>query len=92
MKGGDTMENKITKFEGMYDVDMNRDLYLLVEASITEDQYNTIKTYVGVTFPDGQILKKGESYIIRGDRDINEVKADVGERVVAAGGENPFGA
>jgi hypothetical protein len=40
--------NVIHNFAGMYDVDMNVELYLTTEKEITEAKYNMIKEHLGV--------------------------------------------
>ena len=66
--------NVVHKFPDILDDNMNRDLYLLTEAEITDSEYNTIKTNYGVTGPDFQIVKKGTKYFLKGDMDIETVK------------------
>jgi hypothetical protein len=67
-------ENKVTKFPGVLDPDMNTELYLVVEEEITEAQFNTIKEGYGVTGPDFQIVEKGGNYFLKGDMEIEGVK------------------
>lgn len=83
-------ENKITKFPGVYDPDMNTPLYLLAKEEITEAQYNAIKAGYGVTGPDFQITKEGAKYFLRGDNDIKVIEATVNSLIVDKGGEAVF--
>lgn len=83
-------ENRITEFGGVYDADMNTELYLLAEEEITEEQYNAIKAGYGVTGPDFQIVKKGAKYFIKGDNDIEVIKDTVNSLIVDKGGEAVF--
>ena len=77
--------NVVHKFPDILDADMNRDLYLLTEAEITESEYNTIKTNYGVTGPDFQIVKKGTKYFLKGDMDIETVKECVNIALASKG-------
>lgn len=83
-------ENVIHEFPGVYDEDMNTDLYLLVEEEITEAQYNAIKETYGVTGPDFQIVKRGAKFFIKGDQDIDKIKETVNGLVVDKGGDVVF--
>ena len=82
--------NVIHRFPGIYDEDMNRDLYLLTEAEITESEYNTIKNTYGVIGPDFQIVKKGAKYFLKGDMDIEVVKECVNVALESKGAEALF--
>ena len=83
-------ENVVHVFPGVYDKDMNTELYLETEAEITEAQYNAIKEGYGVTGPDFQILKKGSKYFLKGDMDIDLVKVIVDSYLVENGSEPVF--
>lgn len=82
--------NVVHKFPDILDTDMNRDLYLLTEAEITEQQYNTIKNNYGVTGPDFQIVKRGAKYFLKGDMDIETVKECVNIALASKGVEALF--
>ena len=82
------MENVIHEFPGVYDEDMNTELYLLTEDEITEEQYTAIKTGYGVTGPDFQIVKRGSKYFLKGDMDIALVKVIV-DACLVDNGEDP---
>ena len=77
--------NVVHKFLDILDDNMNRDLYLLTEAEITDSEYNTIKTNYGVTGPDFQIVKKGTKYFLKGDMDIETVKECVNIALASKG-------
>ena len=77
--------NVVHKFPDILDTDMNRDLYLLTKAEITEQQYNTIKSNYGVTGPDFQIVKRGAKYFLKGDMDIETVKKCVNTALATKG-------
>lgn len=77
--------NVVHKFPDILDTDMNRDLYLLTKAEITEQQYNTIKSNYGVTGPDFQIVKRGAKYFLKGDMDIEAVKECVNTALASKG-------
>lgn len=91
MRGGETMNNVIHEFPGMYDEDMNKELYLLAEDEITEKQYNAIKEGYGVTGPDFQIVEKGGKFYLKGDMDIDAIKDIVDSYLVENGAEAVFG-
>lgn len=55
-------ENRITRYPDILDDDMNRELYLIPGQEITEDEYEVIKEYLGVTGPGRQIIEKNGSY------------------------------
>lgn len=78
-------ENKVTKFPGVLDADMNTELYLVVEEEITEDEFNTIKEGYGVTGPDFQIVEKGGKFFLKGDMEIEAVKAAVNVALASKG-------
>ena len=82
--------NVVHKFPDILDTDMNRDLYLLTKAEITEQQYNTIKSNYGVTGPDFQIVKRGAKYFLKGDMDIETVKKCVNTALASKGVEAVF--
>jgi len=82
--------NVVHKFPDILDTDMNRDLYLLTKAEITEQQYNTIKSNYGVTGPDFQIVKRGAKYFLKGDMDIETVKKCVNTVLATKGVEALF--
>ena len=82
--------NVVHKFPDILDTDMNRDLYLLTKAEITEQQYNTIKSKYGVTGPDFQIVKRGAKYFLKGDMDIEVVKKCVNTALATKGVEALF--
>ena len=82
--------NVVHKFPDILDTDMNRDLYLLTKAEITEQQYNTIKSNYGVTGPDFQIVKRGAKYFLKGDMDIETVKKCVNTALASKGVEALF--
>lgn len=82
--------NVVHKFPDILDADMNRDLYLLLEVEITEQQYNTIKNTYGVTGPDFQIIKRGSKYFLKGDMDENFVKECVNVALESKGAEALF--
>lgn len=84
--------NVVHKFPDILDTDMNRDLYLLTKAEITEQQYNTIKSNYGVTGPDFQIVKRGAKYFLKGDMDIETVKKCVNTALASKGVEAVFAA
>lgn len=81
-------ENKVTKFPGVLDADMNTELYLVFEEEITEEQFNAIKEGYGVTGPDFQIVEKNDSFFLKGDQDIKEVEKIV-NALLADKGEDP---
>jgi hypothetical protein len=83
-------ENKVTKFPGVLDTDMNTELYLVVEEEITEDQFNTIKEGYGVTGPDFQIVEKGGKFFLKGDMEIEAVKDAVNVALESKGLEPVF--
>lgn len=83
-------EHKVTKFEGVYDPDMNTELYLLAEEEITEAQYEAIKAAYGVIGPDFQIIIKDAKYYLKGDDDIEVIKATVNSLIIDKGGEAVF--
>ena len=83
-------ENKVTKFPGVLDPDMNTELYLVVEEEITKDQFNTIKEGYGVTGPDFQIVEKGGKYFLKGDMEIEGVKDAVNVALESKGLEPVF--
>lgn len=83
-------EHKVTKFEGVYDPDMNNELYLLAEEEITEEQYEAIKAAYGVIGPDFQIIIKDGGYYLKGDNDIAVIKDTVNSLVIEKGGEAVF--
>lgn len=72
--------NVIHKYEGQYDPDMNRELYLLTEVEIQKTEYDRIKEY-GVTGPDFQIVTRGSKYFLKGDMDVESLKKVVNELV-----------
>lgn len=78
-------ENKVTKFPGVLDADMNTELYLVVEEEITEDEFNTIKEGYGVTGPDFQIVEKGGKFFLKGDMEIEAVKVAVNVALASKG-------
>lgn len=82
--------NVVHKFPDILDTDMNRNLYLLTKAEITEQQYNTIKSNYGVTGPDFQIVKIGAKYFLKGDMDIETVKKCVNTALASKGVEAVF--
>ena len=62
------MNNVIHDFPGMYDEDMNTELYLLPEVEITEPQYNMIKKFLGVTGPGRQVVVRDNGkFILKSD-------------------------
>lgn len=81
-------ENKVTKFPGVLDPDMNTELYLVVEEEITEEQFTAIKEGYGVTGPDFQIVEKGGKYFLKGDMEIEAVK-DAVNVALESKGEDP---
>lgn len=83
-------ENKVTKFPGVYDENMNTPLYLLAEEEITEEQYNAIKTGYGVTGPDFQIVEVDGTYYLKGDNDIKVIEDTVNSLIIEKGGEAVF--
>lgn len=85
------LNHKVTKFPGMYDKDMNTDLYLLFEKTISKAQYDCIKENLNVVFPDGQILDKGDgTYIMRADQeDVGAVEESVKATLAERGVEYP---
>lgn len=85
------MNNVIHEFPGMYDDDMNKELYLLAKDEITEAQYNAIKEGYGVTGPDFQIVKKGGKFYLKGDMDIAAIKEIVDSYLVENGARAVFG-
>lgn len=84
------MANVIHEFPGVYDEDMNTELYLLFEEEITEEQYNAIKSGYGVTGPDFQIVEKNGGYYLKGDMDIDVIKEIVNSYLVDNGAEPVF--
>lgn len=72
--------NVIHKYEGQYDPDMNKELYLLTEVEIQKTEYDRIKEY-GVTGPDFQIITRGSKYFLKGDMDVESLKKVVNELV-----------
>lgn len=83
-------ENKVTKFPGVLDPDLNTELYLVVEEEITKAQFNTIKEGYGVTGPDFQIVEKGGKYFLKGDMAIEGVKKAVNVAMESKGLEPVF--
>ena len=68
------MMNVIHKFPGVLDADMNKELYLLHEAEITETEFNAVKEGYGVIGPDYQIIKRNGKFFLRGDMEIEAIK------------------
>ena len=83
-------ENKVTRFPGVLDADVNTELYLVFEEEITEEQYNAIKEGYGVTGPDFQIVEKNDGFFLKGDQDIKEVEKIVNALLVDKGAEAVF--
>ena len=83
-------ENKVTRFPGVLDPDMNTELYLVEEEEITEEQYNAIKEGYGVTGPDFQVVEKNDSFFLKGDMDIKEVEKAVNIAMESKGLEPVF--
>ena len=81
--------HKVTKFVGPYDKDFNDDLYLVENKEISKEQYEAVKEYLGPVFPDGQVLKDGDDYILRADQDADDVEVMVAAAVADKGGEYP---
>ena len=76
--------NVIHNFPGMYDVDMNVELYLPTEKEITKAKYDMIKKYLGVLGPGTQVLiKENGKYYLKADEDAtvaeNKIKALLNE-------------
>lgn len=85
------MENKITKFAGMYDKDMNEEMYLLPEAEITEAQYNAIKDNLGVYGPGRQVVIRHDGkFILKSDESSEAAKARIDMILVELGNEKIF--
>lgn len=85
------MENKITKFAGMYDKDMNEEMYLLPEVEITEEQYNAIKDNLGVYGPGRQVVIRHDGkFILKSDESSEDAKARIDMILVELGNEKIF--
>lgn len=82
--------NVIHKFPGVLDADMNRELYLLFEAEITEAEYNAVKEGYGVIGPDYQIVKRNGKFYLRGDMEIEAIKEIVNGLLADHGKEAAF--
>ena len=82
--------NVIHKFPGVLDADMNRELYLLCEAEITEAEYNAVKEGYGVMGPDYQIIKRNGKFYLRGDMEIAAIKEIVNDLLADHGKEAAF--
>ena len=78
-------KNKVTKFPGVLDPDMNTELYLVIGKEITKTQYDTIKSGYGVTGPDFHIIKKGSKYFLKGDMNIEDVENAVNTAMKSKG-------
>lgn len=83
-------ENKVTRFPGVLDPDMNTELYLVEEEEITEEQFTAIKEGYGVTGPDFQVVEKNDSFFLKGDMDIKEVEKAVNIAMESKGLEPVF--
>lgn len=83
-------ENRVTRFPGVLDPDMNTELYLIAEEEITKDEFDTIKEGYGVTGPDFQIVEKGGKYFLKGDMAIEAVEEAVNVALASKGVEPVF--
>lgn len=78
------MENVIHTFGGMYDADMNVELYLLAEKEITKAQYECVKENLGVYGPGRQVILRGDGkYYLKADEEASvaeeRIKAELKE-------------
>lgn len=81
--------NKITRFPGMYDLDMDKELYLVFKTEISEEKFNAISGNLGYVFPDGQVIQKGSKFYLLGD--VEGFEEVVKERLKAMNIEYPTG-
>lgn len=82
-------ENKITRYPGILDYDMNKELYLIPEQEITEDECEVIKEYLGVTGPGRQVIEKNGGFYLKSDEAPTAALARVKAEVAEKGGEWP---
>ena len=82
--------NVIHKFPGVLDADMNKELYLLHEAEITEAEFNAVKEGYGVMGPDYQIIERDGKFFLRGDMEIEAIKEIVNGLLADKGVEAAF--
>lgn len=84
------MDNRITDFPGMYDQDMNTELYLLNEKEILQTQYTMIKDYLGVYGPGYQVLLKEDGkYYLKSAEDATVVENRLKEELKELGQTYP---
>lgn len=63
--------NVIHNFPGMYDPDMNTEMYLLPEKEITKAQYNMIKENLGVYGPGYQVVVREDGkFYLKSDEEV----------------------
>ena len=74
----------------MLDADMNKELYLLHEAEITETEFNAVKEGYGVMGPDYQIIERDGKFFLRGDMEIEAIKEIVNGLLADKGVEAAF--
>ena len=80
------MENKITKFAGMYDKDMNEEMYLLPEKEITKAQFDVIKENLGVYGPGRQVVVRHDGkFILKSDEASEAAIARIKEALAEKG-------
>lgn len=83
-------ENRITKFEGVYSDDLDRELYLLNKVEITEDQFTAVKETLGITGPGRQVIAEGEKFFLLSDELSDDAKVRIDEELVDKGEEPVF--
>lgn len=84
------MNNVIHKFPGMYDEDMNTELYLLPEVEITEEQYNMIKEYLGVMGPGRQVVVREDGkFYLKSDEASEDAIARITKELAELGQTYP---
>ena len=87
------MSNVIHEYPGMYDPDMNTELYLLQEKEITEAQYNMVKQYLGVLGPGTQVIKRADGkFYLKSDEAAVDAEAKIKATLKELGQTYPAGA
>lgn len=84
------MENNVIhKFPGVYDPNLNEELYLPVKTEIISTQYTMIKTYLGVTGPGRQVVTEGSKYFLLTDEEYAAGRARIVEELAEKGQTYP---
>ena len=87
------MSNVIHKFPGLYDADMNEELYLLPTVEITKAQYDMIKQYLGVTGPGRQVIVRANGkYYLKSDEASEDAIARIKKELADKGQTYPVAA